>query len=246
MKKILKKIVKKLIYKEKCDSETYIQYLKKNGAKIGERTILYEPISNCIDSTRPYLIEIGDDVQITRGVTILTHDYGWSVIKKITGEILGSSGKVVIENNVFIGVNTVITKNTHIGSNVIIGANSLVRGNIESNSVYAGSPAKKIMSIEEYYYRRRKAQLREALELFESYYNSFRRIPNKEIFSEFFFLFEDRSINIEKYFLNKMQLVGNFDKTVDIYRSNKDLQLFSSYEEFIDYCMKECEIKNKT
>lgn len=35
-----------------------------------------------IDETRPWLVEIGDDVQITAGVTILTHGYDWAVLKK--------------------------------------------------------------------------------------------------------------------------------------------------------------------
>lgn len=31
----VKKIIKKLVFRHKCDSDTYIKYLKKKGLKIG-------------------------------------------------------------------------------------------------------------------------------------------------------------------------------------------------------------------
>ena len=52
--------------------------------------------------------------------------------------MLGSSGKVTIGNNCFIGMNTVILKGTTIGDNVIIVAGSILRGKYLSNSVIAG------------------------------------------------------------------------------------------------------------
>lgn len=38
------------------------------------------------------MIKIGNDVQITAGVTILLHGYDWAVLKGVYGEVLGSSG----------------------------------------------------------------------------------------------------------------------------------------------------------
>lgn len=38
------------------------------------------------------MLKIGNNVQITAGVTILTHGYDWSVLKGYYGEILGSAG----------------------------------------------------------------------------------------------------------------------------------------------------------
>ena len=38
--------------------------------------------------SRPYLIDIGDNVQITRGVTILTHGFDLSVIKGKYGDVI--------------------------------------------------------------------------------------------------------------------------------------------------------------
>ena len=51
-------------------------------------------------------------------------------------------------DNVFIGYNVTILPNVRIGENVIIGACSTITKDCEANSVYAGSPAKKIGSFD--------------------------------------------------------------------------------------------------
>ena len=129
---------------------------------MGGGTVIFAPTKTLIDITRPWLIEIGENVQITDGVTILTHGYDWSVLKGIYGEVLGSAGKVKIGNNVFIGMKTTILKGVTIGNNVIIGANSLVNKDIPNSCVVAGNPAKIIMSVEDYYIKRKNAQYKEA------------------------------------------------------------------------------------
>ena len=53
-----------------------------------------------------------------------------------------------IEDRVLVGSgSTIITGVTTIGENSLIGAGSVVLKNIESNSVYAGVPAKKIREL---------------------------------------------------------------------------------------------------
>ena len=163
------KLIKRLLYREKASSEIYIKYMRKKGASIGNGTMVFSPTRTLIDMTRPWLIDIGDNVQITEGVTILTHGYDWSVLKAVYGEILGSSGRVKIGNNVFIGMNSTILKGVNIGNNVIIGANSLVNKNIPDNSVVAGNPARVIMSLDNYYKKRKKKQYEEASELVRLY-----------------------------------------------------------------------------
>lgn len=96
-------------------------------------------------------IKIGDYVQLTDGVKILAHDYSYSVVANKFNTILRPQSETVIGNNVFIGMNSIILMGSNIGNNVIIGAGSVVKGNIDSDSVYAGNPARKICSIDEYY-----------------------------------------------------------------------------------------------
>ncbi len=164
-RKVKKRIRRFLGVPEPQTREGYVAYLRELGCTIGERVVIFDPKSTTIDVTRPWLIEIGNDVQIPFGVAILTHGYDWSVLKGAYGDILGSAGKVKIGNNVFIGARSVILKGTTIGNNVIIGAGSVVGKDIPDNVVAAGNPCRVIMTLEEYYEKRKGAQLAEATEL---------------------------------------------------------------------------------
>lgn len=59
-------------------------------------------------------------------------------------------GRVQIGNNVFIGARAIVLCNVKIGDNVIVGAGSVVTHDLKGNNVYAGSPARRVCSIEEY------------------------------------------------------------------------------------------------
>ena len=74
-------MIRKIVYREKADSDSYIRYLRKIGMKIGDYCTIYNPTKTLIDETRPWLISIGNNVKIALGVTILTHGYEWSVLK---------------------------------------------------------------------------------------------------------------------------------------------------------------------
>lgn len=102
--------------------------------------------------SEPYLIKMGNNVETSSGVTFVTHDGSMKVIRNIYTEYNNSDilGRIIIGNNVFIGINATILQGSIIGDNVIIGAGSLVKGELQSNSVYAGVPAKYICSIAEY------------------------------------------------------------------------------------------------
>lgn len=92
IRKYIRNICRKFIYGDKASSETYIKYLRNIGMEIGEESTIYVPTKTQIDTTRPWLIDIGKNVKITEGVTILTHGFDWSVLKGVYGDILGSSG----------------------------------------------------------------------------------------------------------------------------------------------------------
>ena len=234
----LKKIIRRMIRREKSDSDSYIVYLRKRGVKIGKNCYIPEPSSVLVDLTDPWLVNIGDGVTLTHGVVVLTHDYGWSVIKKIpsfNGAVLGSQAPVKIGNNVFIGVNTIITKGVTIGDNTIIGAGSVVSKDCDGNGVYVGSPAKKIMDIDEYAARRKEKQFCEAKRMVIAYRERFLIDPPREIFKEYFMLFStaDDAANIPE-FRSRMDTCGNFEETVIYMKSCEPM--FASYEEFLENC----------
>lgn len=181
--------IKKFIYNEDKKIEKLKQNLRKNGAHIGENVRIFDFKNTVIDVQNPHMLSIGNNVYITTGVKILTHDYSWVVLAGIYGEVLGGVGKTVIGNNVFIGVNTVILKNTTIGDNVIIGAGSVVSGKIESNSVYAGNPARKIMTIEEFYKKKKENSKKDAKNIYDNYVRVNNHIPERSKFIEYISLY---------------------------------------------------------
>lgn len=244
----IKEVIKKIILQEKYSSATYISYLKKLGVGIGDDCTIYVPSKTLIDLQYPWLISIGNHVRITQGVIILTHDYSWSVLKKYKskniseGLILGASGRVAIGDNVFIGMNSIIMRGVSIGDNVIIGAGSVVTKDCESNGVYAGNPAHRIMGIEEYYGKRLENQLKEATVLAKTYFQRYREKPPIEVFHEYFMLFTDDIDDLTKANRDKMRLCQNYKESEAYLKGNKPY--FRNYEEFMNYCFeKEKEVE---
>ena len=228
---MLKSFIKKYILGINNDSEPFINRLRAQGAKIGEGTCVFDPQKTFIDSTRPYLINIGKNVQITAGVTILTHGYDWSVLKGVYGELLGSAGEVVIGDNCFIGMQSTILKGVHIGKNCIIGANSLVNKDIPDGWVAAGNPAKPIMKIEDYYEKRKAEQFGEAKEIYRCYVESYGKEPAEDVFFEHFWLFKKRDEELPKCFKSRMECVGNYDYSMQVYKNTPPM--FDGFDEFL-------------
>jgi len=100
------------------------------------------------------LIELGERVVISERVILLTHDFTYTTALISLGETpetdISVHRKILIGNNVFIGMRVIILAGSIIGDNVIIGAGSVVRGSIPNNSVYIGNPGKVIGNIQEY------------------------------------------------------------------------------------------------
>lgn len=163
----LRKAAKKAIDGPKASSADYVAHLRSLGMVIGDNSVIYSPKHCVIDETRPWMIEIGSNVSITEGVTILTHGYDWSVFKGMYGDVLGSAGHVKIGNNVFIGMNSTILKGVTIGNNVVIGANTLINKDVPDNCVVVGNPQRVVSDIDSYLQKRRAVQLDEAADLYD-------------------------------------------------------------------------------
>lgn len=218
---MFKQLLKRLIFGCKADSAAYIRHLRHKGMRIGEGTVIFDPRRSFLDETRPWMVEIGRNVQITRGVTILTHGYDWSVLKEKYGCVLGSCGKVTIGNNVFIGMNAILLKGAAIGDNTIIGAGSVVTGTIPANCVAAGNPARVICSLEAYLQKRRSAQETEARHLVQEYRAVYGKDPGAKELSEFFWLFSDDPDSLPPQWQKKMGLQGNEAQSRQALRKNQ-------------------------
>lgn len=130
---------------------------RKLGVTVGNGCrIIPNPIT--VFGTEPYLITLGNYVEITGGCSFVNHDGAiWIFRNLITDyEHADIFGSITIGNNVFIGIKSTILPGVHIGDNVIVGAGSIVTKDCVSDSVYAGVPAKRICSIDEYLEKNKK------------------------------------------------------------------------------------------
>ncbi len=145
-------IARRLFYR--TAEKNVIWYKKYTDIKIGEDCHIY-PGANL--GSEPYLIEIGNKVTIVNGVRILTHDGGVKIVGNMgLCQKPDLFGKVVIGNNVFIGVNAIIMPGITIGDNCVIGAGSVVTKDIPSGSVVAGVPSRIICTVNDYYEKNAK------------------------------------------------------------------------------------------
>lgn len=90
-------------------------------------------------------ISLGERVVISRGVTLLTHDYALTTALNALGEPpvtdIRITRPIAIGDNVFVGLGCTLLPGTTIGSNVIIGAGSVVRGTVRSGTIVMGNPS---------------------------------------------------------------------------------------------------------
>ncbi len=124
---------------------------RRLGVHFGEGCkFIGNPIS--MFGSEPWAITIGNDVELTNGVQIITHDGALWVARRMDDSLKQADviRPVTIGNNVFVGVNTTILPGVTIGNNVIIGAGSVVNRDIPDNTVAVGAPARPIKDITAY------------------------------------------------------------------------------------------------
>jgi len=87
-------------------------------------------------------VQIGNEVNIAQNVTIsgLNHNY-LDVNKSITSQGVSTS-QIIIEDDVWIGANSVILAGSNIGKHSIIAAGSIVTRPVPSFCIVAGNPAR--------------------------------------------------------------------------------------------------------
>lgn len=125
-------------------------YARHIGVTIGK---------NCFISTRrwgtePYLITVGNNVQVTHDAAIHTHGGGQAIRKEHPD--FDVFGKVVIEDWVYIGANSHIMPGVTIGEGALVAAGSIVTKSVPPHTVVGGNPARIICTTEEYYERNKQ------------------------------------------------------------------------------------------
>ena len=136
-------------------SKLKVSILRLFGAKIGKQVLLKPSISIkypwklfigdhswvgehvWIDNLEDVII--GNNVCISQGAMLLTgnHDY-----KKNTFDLI--TGKIILEDGVWIGAQSVVCPNVTCKSHSILSVNSTATKNLDAYSIYQGTPALKI------------------------------------------------------------------------------------------------------
>lgn len=231
--KFFKKFLNAILFPNTRDNEHFCKYLKSKGVIIGEGTRFIDPKKCHIDPGRMDYISIGANCCLSV-VSIIAHDYSWYVFADSHNDILpDSGGEVKIGNNVFIGYQSCILKGTTIGDNVIIGARSVVKGNIPSNTVWGGVPARQICTLDDLYERKSKQRINDAYTRRDHIKRQYNRNPIIEEMGFFSFLFLERHEQNFNYYLSGLEFNGIKNSKIikELFYCSKPC--FKSFEDFL-------------
>lgn len=121
----------------------YCQDPENNSSlRIGSRVALNNGVT--INSDFGGRIEIGNNVIIGPDVIIRAANHNYSDPEKYIRDQGHISGKIIIEDDVWLGARVVVVPDVRIGKGSVVGAGSVVTRDIPSYSVAVGVPAKVI------------------------------------------------------------------------------------------------------
>jgi len=107
--------------------------------------------------SEPYLISLGNHVEISGNVSFITHDGATWVFRERPGyEDTIKYGRIVVRDNCFIGYGSIILPGVTIGANSVVAAGSVVVKDVPANAIVGGNPATVITSFDEYAERSRE------------------------------------------------------------------------------------------
>ena len=91
------------------------------------------------------VITTGDDCLFSEQIMIRTSD-GHAIFDAQNMERINPTRNVYIENYVWLCYGASVGKGCRVGTGTVVGQNAMAFGNLDRNSIYAGSPARKIRS----------------------------------------------------------------------------------------------------
>lgn len=115
---------------------------EKGAIKIGNCCLLCPGVR--ISSAEE--IVVGDNCMIANGTYITDSDWH-GIYNRVVP--IGNTGKVTLEENVWVGDSSIICKGVTISKNSIIGAGSVVVNDIPPNSIAVGNPAVVVKKLDE-------------------------------------------------------------------------------------------------
>jgi acetyltransferase-like isoleucine patch superfamily enzyme len=143
--------------------ERVVIYQAQNGGavKIGERTHLHQEIiietgdggglvigndshiqPRCQFSAYKGSITIGSNVQIAPFCAFYPYNHGFESSKTIMEQSLFTKGGIIIDDDAWIGVGSIVLDGVRIGKGAVVGAGAVVSDDIPDGSIAAGVPAR--------------------------------------------------------------------------------------------------------
>lgn len=122
-----------------------IKYARWIGVQVGRDCRL----ASCNFGSEPYLVRLGDRVEVTAGVEFITHDGAVWVLRDRRPEI-DVIAPIEVGDHSFLGANAIILPGVRIGHHVIVGAGAVVTRDVPDETVVAGIPARHVCSLAEY------------------------------------------------------------------------------------------------
>jgi acetyltransferase-like isoleucine patch superfamily enzyme len=108
-------------------------FLRVMGVKVGSNCFI--SLGAKFDMTRGS-ITVGNGCVITHGCVLAAHD---PTVRKRYPDRVGE-GNIKLEDNVYVGVNSVILRNVTIGHHAIIGAGAVVTKDVPPYAIVVGNP----------------------------------------------------------------------------------------------------------
>ena len=119
---------------------------RKRGIKIGDNCHIYSSLPCGRDC---FLLEISNNVTISKNVMLLLHDSSIDFPSK--HRFTDLLGKIIIGEGSFLGANSIVLPGVEIASGTIVAAGSVVTKSIKKpNMIVGGNPAKYIDSVENF------------------------------------------------------------------------------------------------
>ena len=130
------------------------QYAKFLGVKIGGGNFIADKDHW---PSEPYLITIGSNCALTKGVKIFTH--GGALVARRKYPNYDVFGMVEVGDYCYIGTNSLIMPGVKIGNGSMVAAGSVVTKSVPPNMVVGGNPARILCTVDEYIERNKTFDL---------------------------------------------------------------------------------------
>ncbi len=116
----------------------FVWVYRARGVKVGKNTLI--SFGSWIDTQPGTTVIIGNRCIISSGAKILAHD--WAKAKMGMTSKIGHYTTTVLEDFVFVGMNSVVLSGIRVGEGAVIGAGSVVTRDVPPYTLVAGNPAK--------------------------------------------------------------------------------------------------------